>query len=272
MIKSIQTIIFDWAGTTVDYGSFAPVDAFKAAFSDFGINPTIEETRAPMGLQKRAHIEKMLEGGRLAALWKDIYGRAYTKEDVNGIYDRFEPALFAVLKKYADPIPGVIEAVARIRDMGIFIGSTTGYTQAMMDVVAPLAREKGYAPDCLVCPDETGGIGRPFPYMLWRNLEKLGAVSIGEVVKVGDTEADMQEGRNAGCICVGVLAGSSMLGLSERELAEKSESERNSLFDAAKKEYFNAGADYVIEEISCLPDLVESIVKQAKKPYNEEYV
>ena len=42
-------IIFDWAGTTVDYGCFAPVKAFIEAFEQFGITPTLEEVRKPMG-------------------------------------------------------------------------------------------------------------------------------------------------------------------------------------------------------------------------------
>ena len=258
-MNKINAIILDWAGTTVDYGCFAPVDAFMAAFADFGIHPTMEETRAPMGMQKRAHIGKMLEGRRLAQAWEKQHGRPHTQADIDQIYSRFEPALFSVLTKYADPLPGVLEAVAVIRTMGIVIGSTTGYTQAMMDVVVPLAKAKGYAPDCIVCPDETAGIGRPYPYMLWRNLEKLGIASIGEVLKIGDTAADMEEGKNAGCLCVGIIKGSSMLGLTEAELAGKNSTETAALFETAKQGYIEAGADYVLEDISALPDLIASL-------------
>ena len=258
-MSRISAIIFDWAGTTVDYGCFAPVDAFMSAFADFGIHPTMEETRTPMGLQKRAHIEKMLGNRRLATAWEAQHGRPHTQADVDQIYSRFEPALFAVLTKYADPLPGVLAAVAAVRAMGFKIGSTTGYTQAMMDVVVPLAKEKGYWPDCIVCPDEAGGIGRPYPYMLWRNLEKLGVASIGEVLKIGDTAADMEEGRNAGCLCVGIIKGSSMLGLTEAELAGKGSAEAAALYETAKENYIEAGADYVLEDISALPGLIQSI-------------
>jgi len=235
-MSRINAIIMDWAGTTVDYGCFAPVNAFIAAFEAFGIKTTVEETRIPMGLPKRKHIEKMLEN----------MGRSYTQEEVDQIYARFEPALFEVLAKHTDPLPGVIEAVQHIREMGIVIGSTTGYTQAMMDVVVPLAKEKGYVPDCIVCPDETGGVGRPYPYMLWRNLEKLGIESMHNVLKIGDTEADMQEGKNAGCLCVGILKGSSMLAL-------------NGDKEISRQKYIEAGADYVIEDISALPALIKSL-------------
>jgi phosphonoacetaldehyde hydrolase len=257
MSNTIKAIILDWAGTTVDYGCFAPVEAFTRAFTAFGIAPEMEETRAPMGMQKRAHIEKMLDGARLSNLWKDRHGRPRTQSDIDEIYDRFEPALFEVLENYTDPLPGVVETVAKIREMGIAIGSTTGYTQAMMDVVALSAKAKGYAPDCLVCPDETGGIGRPYPYMLWRNLEKLGVLSIGNVLKIGDTSADIHEAKNAGCLSVGVLRGSSMLGLTINELATKSPEETLDLFETAKRKYKESGADFIIEDFTALPELIE---------------
>ena len=263
MRNTIKTVILDWAGTTVDYGCFAPVDAFMTAFAYVGIMPTMEETRAPMGMQKRAHIEQMLSVERLSVLWKEKHGRTHTQQDIDDIYAQFEPALFAVLSSHADPLPGVLDAVAEIRKMGIAIGSTTGYTRAMMDVVVPLAKAKGYSPDCMVCPDDANGIGRPHPYMVWRNLERLGARSIGETLKIGDTAADIHEGKNAGCLSVGVLKGSSMLGLTEEELSSMSHAEARTLFDAARQNYMDAGADYVIADITALPDLITSINTRA---------
>jgi len=255
-MRQINAIILDWAGTAVDYGSFAPVSAFISAFEAFGLSPTVEETRAPMGMQKRAHIEQMLAGERLAEMWKEKHGNPYTQKDIDNIYEKFEPSLLTALPGHADPLPGVVETVAKIRDMGIVIGSTTGYTQKMMDIVAPLAKEKFYAPDCLVCPDEVGGIGRPYPYMLWRNLEKLRISSIDNVLKVGDTAADILEAKNAGCIAIGVIKGSNMLGLNEAELAAKNEAEKLDLFERTKQKYIQAGADHVIDDITLLPGLI----------------
>ena len=72
----IEGIIFDWAGTTVDYGCFAPVQAFMDVFREFGMKVTMEETRKPMGMLKRDHIRTMLEMPRIADLWKAAHGRA----------------------------------------------------------------------------------------------------------------------------------------------------------------------------------------------------
>ena len=141
--------------------------------------------------------------------------------------------------------------------MGIKIGSTTGYTREMMDIAAPLAKKNGYAPDCLVCPEDVNGKGRPFPYMVWRNLEELGCAHISAALKIGDTEADMHEGKAAGCISVGVISGSSVLGLTEDELLNSKNMPE--LFAAARQKYFASGADFVIESIDELPKLIVSI-------------
>ena len=265
MQKKIKAIILDWAGTAIDYGCFALVEAFVKAFEFYGISPTLDETRAPMGMQKRTHIARMLDGERLAKLWMDKYGSPHTEKDVGNIYGKFEPALFEVLEQYAEPLPGVLDTVKKIRDMGIAIGSTTGYTKAMMDVVVPLARKNGYSPDCLICPDDVSNTGRPFPYMVWRNLEQLKVADIREVIKIGDTAADMEEGKNAGCICAGVLRGSSMLGLSEKEVYGKNHGELDFLLKNAEKEYRKAGADYVLRNITELPKLIESLNKGERK-------
>ena len=255
----IRTIILDWAGTTVDFGSFAPVEAFMSAFSQYGLNPTADETRAPMGLAKRTHIKMMLEGERLAEEWISKHGKPHTEANIDSIYEKFEPALFSVLKNYAKPLPNVLDAVAQIRAMGIKIGSTTGYTKQMMDIVAPLAKENGYAPDYLVCPEDVAGKGRPYPYMIWRNLEALGCAHIDEALKIGDTEADMQEGKAAGCLSIGIIVGSSVLGLSESEFKALENSHKEELFEVAKQKYYASGADFVIESISELPKLIETI-------------
>ncbi|MDR0531692.1 MAG: phosphonoacetaldehyde hydrolase [Oscillospiraceae bacterium] len=259
MMSKITTIILDWAGTAVDYGSFAPVEAFAQAFAAFGLRPGLDEIRAPMGLQKRAHIAQMLQCERLAAEFQSVHGRAHSEPDIDAIYAAFEPALFAVLQNYAEPLPGVLDAVAQLRARGISIGSTTGYTRAMMEVVAPLAARNGYAPDCLVCPDEVGGVGRPAPYMLWRNLEILRCPAIHNALKIGDTAADMQEANHAGCRAVGVITGSSMLGLSQAEQNKLSDFERAAAFEQARKQYFAAGADFVIDDITQLPELLAQI-------------
>ena len=86
----IKMVVMDWAGTTVDYGCFAPVHAFAKAFEEVGITPTMQEIREPMGLLKMDHIRAMLSMKRIQRAWIAKYQQAPTVDDVERIYDIFE--------------------------------------------------------------------------------------------------------------------------------------------------------------------------------------
>ena len=195
MSRQIEAVIFDWAGTTVDYGCFAPVEAFRQAFAEEGIDATTEEIRRPMGLSKRLHVRTMFEMPRIAARWQDTHGRPWTEADVEQVYRRSEERILSLLPDYAEPIAHVLDAVAQLRERGIQIGSTTGYNDEMMSLVVPAAAAAGYRPDCWFSADATRQIGRPYPYMIFRALETLRVSSVGAAVKVGDTVADIQDHR-----------------------------------------------------------------------------
>jgi phosphonoacetaldehyde hydrolase len=163
-----------------------------------------------------------------------------------------------VLKEYAEPIPGCLDAIGELREYGIKVGSTTGYIRSMMDVLAPVAKEKGYEPDCIVCPDDVPA-GRPFPWMVYQNLMQLGVYPMQSVVKVGDTLADIEEGLNAGAWTVGLSLTGNLLGLSQDEFNLLSDDEQLSAQQKVEDQLYRAGAHYVIDGIWDLPDLVEEI-------------
>lgn len=255
----IEAVILDWAGTAVDYGCFAPVRAFVEAFAHFGVAVTMEETRAPMGMLKRDHIRAMLGMERIAQAWRTMHGRTATEADVDALYAQFEPKLFDILDGYAAPKPDLLDTVAALREKGLKIGSTTGYTDAMMAVVVPRAAEMGYAPDLWVSPDGVGGKGRPYPYMIFENLKALGVTGVRRAVKVGDTVSDIREGVNAGVWSVGVVEGSSELGLSEAEFAALSVREREIACRRVEDTFRAAGADFVLRDLHLLPALLDTL-------------
>lgn len=242
-------IIFDWAGTTVDYGCFAPVKAFLDAFGHYGITPTLEEVRKPMGMLKIDHVRTMLSMERISRAWKEKYQRAWTEDDVREVYLLSESLILGIVKQYSDPKPYVAETVNELRQMGLKIGSTTGYTDEMMEIVVPEARRLGYAPDCWFSPDATGQKGRPYPYMVFRNMETLGLMDVSRVMKVGDTVSDIKEGKNAGLVSVGVIEGSSVMGLTREEYEALSPQEKAAADARVRQIYLDAGADAVIQDI-----------------------
>lgn len=257
----IEAVIFDWAGTTVDYGCFAPVQAFVEVFCHFGIEPTTEEVREPMGMLKRDHIKTMLQMERIHDLWVEKYKREADEADIDKMYGMFEEKLMGILDRFTEPKPYVLEAVAELRGMGIKIGSTTGYTDEMMKIVTEGAKEAGYEPDAWFSPNAVGDAGRPYPYMIFKNVEVLGISSTANVIKVGDTVSDIKEGKNAGVLSVGVIEGSSEMALSEEEYRSLSDQEREARIEKVRETFKNAGADYVIRNMGELTSLVKEIEK-----------
>ncbi len=257
-MRKFDCVIFDWAGTTVDYGCFAPVRAFIEVFRHYGIEPTMEEVREPMGMLKIDHIRTMLNMPRIKKCWEEKYGKAPEEADVKELFGIFEEKLMSILYLFADPKPEVIEVIQRLRSKGYAIGSTTGYTDKMMEIVAPTAKEKGYEPDCWFSPDSTGQKGRPYPYMIYRNMEKLGIQDVRRVMKVGDTVSDIKEGKNAGAFSVGVILGSSELGLSQEEFESLSPQEQQKKCRRTEQKFLAAGADKVVYDLKELEAFLEA--------------
>lgn len=261
-MMKIHTVIFDWAGTTVDFGSLSPVSAFQEAFRQAGVEVTDEETRAPMGLLKIDHIRTMLAMPQVAARWQAAHGSAPGEADAQNLYAAFEPSLMAVLDRFCGVKPGVLEAVEALRGRDVRIGSTTGFTHKMMEVVTREAAAHGYAPDTYVTAEDVGGFGRPRPYMIFENMRRLQSPSVAGVIKVGDAEADMREAVNAGVLAVGVLEGSSVMGLSESEWHALSEADKALRRAEAAGRFIAAGADFVINQMGELPALIEAIERR----------
>ena len=252
-------IIFDWAGTTVDYGCFAPVKAFIEAFEQYGITPTLEEVRKPMGMLKIDHVRTMLSMDRISGLWEEKQGRKWTEEDVQKVYELSESKILEIVHNYAEPKPYVVETVNKLREMGLKIGSTTGYTDEMMEIVVPEAAKKGYSPDCWFSPNSVGNFGRPYPYMIFENLKKLEVASVGAAVKIGDTVSDIQEGLAAGMLSLGIVEGSSVMGLSEAEYAALSPEEKEAGRRSVEEKFLAAGASAVLRNLSELPAYLEGL-------------
>ena len=257
-MKKIECIIMDWAGTAVDYGCFAPVAAFIESFNEIGTPVTAAETRAHMGLTKVEEIRALFNIERVKTTFEQKFGRPYNEEDVQARYAEFQRVLFASLEDYTDPIPGVVETIAQLRAQGIKVGSTTGYTRSMMEVVLPAAAAKGYVIDNCVTPDGLPG-GRPAPYMIYKNMTELAVPSVDCILKYGDTIADIKEGVNAKVWTVGVVMGSNELGLTQEEVTAMPAAEQEVRKADVRRRMTEAGAHYVVDTIAELPAVIEDI-------------
>jgi phosphonoacetaldehyde hydrolase len=254
----IKAVILDWAGTTVDHGSIAPVMALIETFRLHDVEISIEEARTPMGLHKCDHIRAIARMPMIAARWKAAHDRSPSEADVAAMYEEFIPLQLKVLADYAQLIPGTVETVRELRGRGIKIGSTTGYNRQLMDVLVPEAVWHGFRPDSIVCVSDVPA-GRPEPWMALRSAMQLRAYPPALVVKVGDTVPDIEEGLNAGMWTVGVALTGNELGLTAEELATLSQDELETRRERAHLHLAGAGAHYVIDGISNLPPVLDDI-------------
>ena len=264
MTKQIEGVIFDWAGTAVDFGCFAPVNVFLEIFKNAGVEVTLEEAREPMGMLKIDHILAMLQMPRIDSKWQEVYGHPFTEEDVNRLYEQFEKQLMLSLTEYTTPIKGVLETVEWLRTNNIKIGSTTGYTKEMMEVVVPEAKKKGYSPDFLVTPTDLADFGRPYPYMIFENMRRLKLSNVKKVVKVGDTASDIKEALHAGVWAVGVIIGSSEMGISEQEYEQLTTEQQQQLIETTRAKLESYGAHYTIKTMQELPQIIGKIQEKVR--------
>jgi len=254
----VKAVVLDWAGTAVDFGSFAPTAVFLRLFESQNVAITAKDARSGMGLMKKDHLRTILSQPTVAAAWQVAHGASATEADIDNLFENFVPMQLQVLKEYADPIPGTLDVVGELKKRGIKVGSTTGYIRAMMDILAPVATAKGYSPDCIVCPDDVPA-GRPYPWMCYQNAMKLGVYPMEAMVKVGDTLVDVEEGLNAGMWSVGISMTGNLLGMTEAEAKALSDEERLALRSANEAQLYHAGAHYVIDGIEDLPWVLEAI-------------
>lgn len=255
---AIRLVIFDWAGTTVDFGSTAPAAAFAGVFAANGIEVTDQEARTPMGLSKREHLIAMLRMPSIAERWIAAHGRPWNESDVDAMYEAFIPVQLDAIGEHAGLVPGLLDVVSWLRARGIKVGGTTGYFRAASEAVLQHAIKNGYQPDVNVCADDVSH-GRPAPWMIYRVMEQLNIFPPSSVVKVGDTIADIKAGLAAGSWSIGVCDSSSVLGMTQAEYESLSPQDQRAGIDRAAKVFLDAGAHATIGSISELPTLIESI-------------
>ncbi|SAI73921.1 hydrolase [Bordetella ansorpii] len=263
-LSPLQAVIFDWAGTLVDFGSLAPTQIFVEAFASFGIRVTLAQARGPMGLSKWQHIHRLLQDPGIRQQWLATFGQAPADADVDAIYARFMPMQIAKVGEYSAPIDGAVATLQWLREQGMKIGSCSGYPRAVLDRLLPQALAAGIAPDHVVAGDEFPAGARPGPFMALANVLALGITDVGACVKVDDTSPGIEEGRNAGMWSIGLSLSGNEVGYSPREHAQAPAAEIAARVARAEEKLVQAGAHYVIPSVAHLPNVLHEIAGMAR--------
>ncbi len=264
----LKAVILDWAGTTLDYGCYAPAVVFTEVFKRQGVEISMEEAREPMGAHKMVHIRSISQNPDVAERWEEAHGRLPAEEDVVAMFEEFVPLQLDCLADYAELIPGTLDFVAEARNRRLKIGSTTGYTVEMMDLIKKEAAQRGYEPDHSVSAAEVPE-GRPAPWMCLENAKYLGVYPLESIVKVDDTLPGIEEGINAGMWTVGLAKSGNEIGLTESEIEALPADVYERRITHAYQRMQRVGADYVIDGIwdlmPCLDD-IEARLARGERP------
>lgn len=259
--SKLQAAILDWAGTVVDFGSFAPTQIFVEAFAEFDVNVSIDEARGPMGMGKWDHIRTLCDQPQISERYKKVFGRTPSDDDVTAIYQRFMPLQIEKIAEHSALIPGALETIALLRGQGLKIGSCSGYPAQVMAKVVELAATRGYTADHVVATDDVPN-GRPWPAQALANVIALGIDDVGACVKVDDTVPGILEGRRAGMWTVALVCSGNALGLTYEQYRAldpatlASERTRiHSLFEGSRPHY-------LIDTLSDLPEVITDINKR----------
>lgn len=260
----LKAILLDWAGTTLDYGCYAPAVVFIQVFEHQRVPISVQEARAPMGAHKKVHIRRISQLDTVQERWREQHGRAPDENDVETMFRDFVPLQLAVLADFADLIPGTLEAVKDFRARGMKVGSTTGYTREMMDLLLSEANKRGYAPDATVCATDVPE-GRPAPYMCLQNMIQLGVYPPEAVVKVDDTLPGIEEGLNAGMWTIGLAKTGNEIGLNASEVAALPPADLQSRLERAYTRMAQTGAHYVVDGIWDVPAVLDDINQRLRR-------
>ena len=257
----VKAVVFDWAGTMIDFGCMAPVHALVEVFAEEGMTISADEARRDMGKAKLDHLRSLLADAGVAARWNLLKGAPASEADIDRLYHKLVPAMTAMAAKTARLIPGAADAVAELRALGVKIGSGTGYTREMMADILPSAARQGYAPDMVVCAGETPS-GRPSPLMLWKALIALDAWPANTCIKVDDAPVGIQEGHAAGCWTIGLSASGNGVGLDLEAFSALAPEDRAERVRQSEQALKASGADFVIEDVSHLMPVVHEIARR----------
>lgn len=194
MQHSIELAVFDISGTTVkDRGEIAEV--FKKTLGQKGVLVSEEKVAAVMGYKKTDAIQTLLEE---FAEDKSLINEKL----INEMHDFFVKNMVDYYSSTDElrPLPFAEDTFEFLKKNKVKIGLDTGFFSNITNVIIDrLGWLKNGLVDFFISSNEVVA-GRPQPYMIQELMKRANVSDPKKVIKVGDTEVDVREGRNAQCL------------------------------------------------------------------------
>ncbi len=221
MSARIQLACLDMAGTTVEDGG-----AVEAAFlSALEILHIPEERRSPMV----AYVRDTMGTSKIE-VFRALFGDEETAREANRAFETAYEAGIDGVK----PVPGAAETIAGLREAGVRVALTTGFSPRTRDLLLD-ALGWGDIADLVLSPSDAGR-GRPCPDMILTAVLRLEVDAVQAVAVAGDTAADVIAGLRAGAsVVAGVLTGTD-----------------------GRSRLVEAGATHVVDSVVAFPGVIES--------------
>jgi phosphonatase-like hydrolase len=211
-MKKVSMVMFDFAGTTID-DKTAVRDCLYEAAVEFDLKTDPEEVLMHIGTNKIHLYQFLIARSQGKSVTIETFERnkdPETYEAAMKVFDRYTELMIDYYRHDIRPMPGAEDTFRWLHERDIKVAIDTGFHR---NVAEAIVEGTGWVRDGLVdlvvdvehAPHERG---RPAPFMMFYAMMQLNIQSVHEVIKVGDTPADMLEGVNAGCAAVvGVLSG-----------------------------------------------------------------
>lgn len=196
-IHDIQLAVIDMAGTTVADDGLV-VASFEAAATAAGL----PETGPERDRARQYVIDTM--GQSKITVFRALFGAEDLAQRANAAFeDAYEAAID---NGNARAIDGAAEAITRLRDAGIKVALTTGFSGTTQEKLLAALGWQSLA-DIVLAPGD-GVRGRPYPDLILTALIRLQVDAVTRVAALGDTSSDVDSALRAGCaIAAGTLTG-----------------------------------------------------------------
>jgi phosphonatase-like hydrolase len=190
----IKAVLFDFIGTTVKEADPDVINnCFESAFADNNIPVNIAALKKERGKDKKIIIENVLRS------------RQVPLSLIEGIYSSFKKNVISNIDKFGEN-DGTRDIFLYLREKKIKTCIGTGLERDVFERICQYLEWENTWFDYIGIANETGR-SRPYPDMIFDMMDKLKLVNTNDILKTGDTVADIQEGKNAKVLTAVILSG-----------------------------------------------------------------
>ncbi len=186
-MSPITLAVLDMAGTTVADDGLV-LRAFAAAAEAGGL-----PAEGPEADAARQYVLDTM-GQSKVVTFRAIFGDENRAQAANAAFETTYDSL--IDQGLAEPIPGAEKAITTLREAGIKVALTTGFSRSTQDKLLVALGWETLA-NLTLSPAEAGR-GRPYPDLILTALLKLSIDDVHQIAVLGDTSNDVLSGIRSG--------------------------------------------------------------------------